>query len=157
MTSQYYGCQAWLGRHTRHMDLRKLNGMHYRLLRIVKMDWKQKIKRHVLDEIGRARPTTWAKYATSSTVIESLRDGIPKRLSEHLKRTLYHERRKENIPKFYSKARNKYGSQALGNCLCHLFNEMKAPIYFTETDDKLRIKLKYSFNFLSSPGQPISK
>ena len=162
MTSQYYGmcyygCQAWLGRHTRYMDLRKLNGMHYRLLRIVKMDWKQKIKRHVLDEIGRARPTTWAKYATSSTVIKSLRDGIPKRLSEHLRRTLYHERRKENIPKFYSKAKNKYGSQAIGNRLCHLFNEIKAPIYFTETDDQLRIKLKESFNLLSSPGQPTSK
>jgi len=30
-----YGCHAWLGRHTRVSQLKKLNAQHYRLLRIV--------------------------------------------------------------------------------------------------------------------------
>ena len=49
LTSQYYGmffysCQAWLGRHTRKMDIRKISSIHYRLLRIAKTDWKQRKK-----------------------------------------------------------------------------------------------------------------
>jgi hypothetical protein len=68
LTSQYYvacyyGCQSWLGWHTRKMDICKLNSLHYRLLRIAERDWKTEINREQLDKLGRARPTTWAKYS----------------------------------------------------------------------------------------------
>ena len=44
LTSQYYGTcyygsPVWLGSHTRVMDIRKLNGLHYRLLRSTIENW----------------------------------------------------------------------------------------------------------------------
>ena len=119
LTSQYYGtcyyaCQSWLGAHTRK-DIRKLDSMHYRLLRIAKQDYKRKIGRAKLDEAGRARPTKWGKYATASTVIKILRDAEPRRLQVHIMKTLYYEQRNINRIKFYNASPNCSGFQAIGN------------------------------------------
>ena len=68
----YYGSQVWLGSHTRRMDLKKLDSMHYRILRIVKQDYKRNIGRMDLDLIGRARPALWSKYFTVNLTIKIL-------------------------------------------------------------------------------------
>ena len=122
LTSQYYGMcyyggQVWLGSHTRKMDLKKIDSLHFRLLRIVKRDYKRTMRREELDKIGRARPTTWSKYATSSTVVKVLRDQQPSRLFKHLSKTLYYTRREENRIKFFDASMNKGGYQAIGNRL----------------------------------------
>jgi hypothetical protein len=114
LTSQYYSTcyyanQVWLGSHTRMIDIRKLNGLHYKLLRIATKDWKNRTPRSVLDEVGRARPTTWSKYSTASTAIKILRDKVPVRLHRHLKDTLYYERRASNVIKFFDKSSKRVG------------------------------------------------
>ena len=129
------------------MDIRKINSMHYRLLRIVKWDWKQKKKRHELDSIGRARPTLWAKYAAANTVIKILRDGIQIRLQKHLAETCYHERRHATKIKFYDKSTNRHGMHAIGNRLGHVFSELNETFNLEETDHVLRTKLKSGLNF----------
>ncbi|NBR26721.1 MAG: hypothetical protein EBU08_23690, partial [Micrococcales bacterium] len=148
MTSQYYGmtyygCQAWLGSHTRKMDLKKLDSLHYKMLRIVKKDYKRKIGRHELDTIGRARPTLWGKYSTANLVLKVLRDAVPRRLSIHLETTRYNEKRKPDVVKFYDASTNKQGFQAIANRLHEIFLEI-APQEFTlrESNDALRVKLK---------------
>jgi hypothetical protein len=152
LTSQYYGtcyyaCQAWLGPHTRKMDLRKLNSMHYKLLRISEYDWKNKIKRDELDKIGRARPSLWGKYATISMVIKTLRDEQPKRINDHLLSTLYYERRREGFLKFYDKSRTKFGRQAVGNRITVYFEELNQKFHLTESNDQIRRTLKRALCF----------
>jgi len=66
----YYGSQVWLGQHTPVSQLRRLNSLHYKLLRIAVQDWKRKSSRSDLDEIGRVRPSQWYKYATGSLIIK---------------------------------------------------------------------------------------
>jgi len=142
----YYAAPAWLGRHTRTMDIRKLNSLHYRLLRTALGDWKQTIGRNHLDMLGRVRPTTWAKYITGSTVIKILRDNEPIRLREHLLQTLYRESRSERT-KFFDKSRLISGRQAIGNRLKHIFDEIETPILFTESNDSIRTLLKRNLGF----------
>ncbi len=72
------------------VDLRKLNRMHYRLLRIAVRDWKRKLSHEKLYEIGRVKPPTWGKYFAASLTIKTLGDGIPSRLCENLVKTLYY-------------------------------------------------------------------
>jgi len=40
----YYGSQVWLGSHTKISDIRRLNSVHYKTLRIVENDWKKRRK-----------------------------------------------------------------------------------------------------------------
>ena len=156
LTSQYYGIcyygsPVWLGSHTRRMDMRKLTSVHYRLLRTTKLDTRRKIGRGDLDKIGRARPGTWAKYATANLVIKVLRDGVPSRVKDHLVDTLYGERRRKNLLKFYDGSCNKGGFQSIGNRLRDTFEEIKVPIDLTESNDALRLKLKKCFMINTKP------
>jgi hypothetical protein len=129
------------------MDIRKLNGLHYRLLRIAVCDWKTKISRSDLDNLGRVRPTTWAKYATASTVIKILRDREPRRLFHHLQQTLYYERRQYNIIKFFDDSKYRLGRQCIGNRLKHIFDAITESFKLNETDDAIRVKLKRCLGF----------
>lgn len=152
LTSQYYGScyyasQAWLGPHTKKMDLRKLNSLHYKLLRVCVYDWKNKVSRSELDLLGRARPSLWAKYSTANFTIKVLRDRQPARLHDHIISTLFHERRFPDVYKFYDKSKKKIGRQALGNRLKDIFDEFQTPLTLRESNGTIRLKLKRAFNF----------
>ena len=148
LTSQYYstcyyGAPAWLGSHTRKMDIRKLNNLHYRLLRTAVCDWKHKIKtsREDLDRLGRARPSLWAYYISASTAIKIIRDDQPTRLNEHLLESIYCEDRSGRV-KFYDRSRLKQGRQSFANRLRVVFESINTPITFKESNASLRIMLK---------------
>ena len=134
--------------------MRKLNSTHYRLLRIAERDWKNKIPRSTLDELGRARPSLWAKYITASTVIKILRDQAPIRLHDHLVQTIYSERRNPGVWKFYDSSRVRIGKHAIGNRLKEIFDEINEPITFKETDGMLRTKLKRLLGMVPNEAKP---
>jgi len=54
-------------------DIRKLNLVHYKTLRIIEYDWKKKKMRADLDKLGRAKPSLWAKYANGNLVLKTLK------------------------------------------------------------------------------------
>jgi len=144
----YYGCQVWLGPHTRASSIRKLNSIHYRLLRVVEQDWKKKKKRIELDQIGRVRPSTWGKYATGNLVIKIIRDENPHELNNALHRTLFVERRRPNAMQFFDNSRNILGRQSLQNRIGQIFRELSFDNFCTNISDScLRIKLKESLKF----------
>jgi len=51
----FYASAAWLHGKNSYKDVRKLNAVHYRSLRIANKDYKRKLSRAKLDEDGRAR------------------------------------------------------------------------------------------------------
>jgi hypothetical protein len=150
LTSQYYGIcfynnQAWLGEHTRKSDIRKLDSTHYRLLRLAKCDYKRRIPREDLDDLGRARPETWMKFSTVSLTAKVIRDQEPKRLYDHLMKTQYYERRYNDRPKFFDASKNKGGFQAIGNRIGTFYSCLTEPLTLVESNDALRTKLKRCF------------
>jgi hypothetical protein len=159
MTSQYYGtgyytCQAWLGPHTRKSDLKKLEGMHYKLLRVTVRDWKNRVSRSRLDEIGRAKPSTWGNYAVASIIIKTLRDKVPSRLHDHLTKTMYNTRRNNGIIHFYDDSRRKVGKQAVGNRLKEIFEQLNAPLTLHESNGSIRKMLKEAFGMNKTTVNP---
>lgn len=161
LTSQYYstcyyGAPAWLGSHTRMTDLRKLNSLHYRLLRTATCDWQKKTNtsKQDLDKLGRVRPSTWAQYTAASTAIKIIRDDQPTRLNEHLMGSIYCEDRSGRI-KFYDNSDLKIGRQAFSNRLKDVFNVIHAPITFRESNAQIRTMLKkeLGFDVRTSNGQ----
>jgi len=92
----YYASAAWLHGGNSFRDIRWLNALHYRSLRIAHSDYSRKLSRAKLDECGRMRPTTWAKYQTASTVVKAL--------EEFLMLNSYSERRQPKRLKLFNKA-----------------------------------------------------
>jgi len=87
-----------------YQDVRKLNTLHYRSLQIAVKDYRRKLKRCQLDEIGRARPSTWEKYSAANLVIKTFIRNSPIRPYEDLITTCYRERRKPRRPMFFNKS-----------------------------------------------------
>jgi len=66
-------------------------------------DYKRQLKRADLDEMSRARPSTWARYCATSQIIKVVTRKPPQRLYETLTSQMYLERRRPMRMKFYSK------------------------------------------------------
>jgi len=141
----YYGCPIWLNDTNTFSDIRRLNAVHFRALRIAVKDYKRRYKRTELDLLGRARSTTWAKYQAASLVVKAITRGAPHRLSESLLLNAYTERRKPGRFKFYSKANLRIGRQAISNRSTALLNDLDFDWKHGLTDDLLRKKLKVQF------------
>jgi len=151
MTSQFYGkcfygAPVWLNGMNSFADLRKLNAMHYRSLRIARKDYKCNISRATLDRMGRARPSVWGQYLMASTAIKSITKCIPFNLHAEFKRNMFTERRKPLKPKFFDDSKRRIGRMAARNRL-NFINDVEFDWINGMTDDLLRIKLKKHFKF----------
>jgi len=151
LTSQFlgvcfYGCNVWLNGQNGYHDVRKLNALHYRSLRIAAKDYRRKLKRSQLDEIGRSRPTTWAKYSAANLVIKTFIRKSPKRLYDDLVSTCYRERRRPRRPKFFNKSDHRIGRQTLCNRAGELLNEASFDWDCDISDNLIRRNLKKHFN-----------
>jgi len=80
-------------------------------LRIATKDFKKRLHRIQLDEIGRARPSVWAKYLAMNFVIKTLTSQA------------FVERSKPLRTKFFSKADLRIGRQAMVNRAGELMND----------------------------------
>ncbi len=89
----------------------------YKLLGVAVCDWKNQISREKLDEIGRARPSVWGKYATPSITIKMLCNKIPVRLHKHIINTMYTTRRNHGVQLLFDDSKRKIGKQAIRNRL----------------------------------------
>jgi len=138
----YYGCQVWLGEHTRISQVKRLNSLHYKLLRIAENDWRREMSRRELDNIGRARPFTWSKYATASLVIKTMTAREPVELYQRISRNHYSERRKPWKMKFYNNSKTRTGLQGIENRID--FVGTLDFDHYNWTKNSLRINLKKS-------------
>jgi len=150
----YYGSQVWLGSHTKVADIRRLNSVHYKLLRIVENDWKKRKRREDLDKIGRAKPSLWAKYSTANLVLKVMKTQLPQTLHASLVNNSYATRRNPDKLLFYDASRTILGHQALGNRLAHIIDNLDFNFHVNMTDDQIRINLKKSLNMCFFQNAP---
>ena len=127
-------------------QIRKLNSLHYRILRLATGDWRIKTKRSELDKLGRVKPMQFARYSTAGLVIKTIRNNKPRNLSDILQKTLYCERRKPGRLRFFDNSKTKLGFQSIDNRLTSVFAELDFDHYPHITDHSLRINLKKSLN-----------
>lgn len=139
----FYGCGAWLHGDTSYADIRKLNALHYRSLRIATQDYRKLMSRASLDLLGRSRPTTWSKYITGNLAIKIARSGIPERLHQSLRCNSYTERRRPGRLKWYDGSRKKIGRQSLRNRCGNIINDLDLDWpNDSVSEDKIRVSLK---------------
>ncbi len=97
------------------------------------------------DQIGRARPLVWGKYATARINIKTLRDKIPVRLHEHITSMMYTTRRNPKVLCFYDDLKRNIGKQAIGHRLRDVFDRISIPLTLRESNGSIRRILKRAF------------
>jgi len=150
LTSQFYSVcfyasAAWLHGQNSYKDLRKLNAIYYRSLRIAMQDYRRKMSRSKLDELGRMRSTAWSRFQSTSIALKAVTRRYPVRLADTLIANTYAERRKPKRLKFFNKADHKIGNQAIQNRCGTTINELGFDWLDGFSDDGWRIQLKKHF------------
>jgi hypothetical protein len=84
----------------------------------------------------------WARHSTANLVIKTLKDKEPRQLHNVINRTLYYEKRRPMVPKFYNGSSNKGGFQRIRNRLAKTFNDFGIRFDLKESNDAIRRKLK---------------
>ena len=141
----YYGAPVWLLPTLEQPLWKLINSVHYKALRLVYNDHIGVTPRWKLSsELKRATPREWSKYCTANTVIKVLRNKLPVNLYTQLNETLFFERRRPGIAKFYDSSRLWIGRQTLG-CRIDFMNSLPTWYSLGLSDDQIRRLLKSAF------------
>jgi hypothetical protein len=114
----YYAAPLWLNQMLGHKLWRKLESLHYRILRVACNDFKRTKKNQVIDSLcKRATPRMWSTYAISSIAMKIIRDEEPTRLHEAIIDNMVIERRKPRQGHFFDCSKLRIGKYSISNRL----------------------------------------
>jgi len=140
----YYGSVVWLTPGLRKTQLKALESMHYRCLRLVIRDFRRKVSRHIIDKITkRLPPTTWMDYSICSLYINAKMTGQPSGMIMEIESNLYTKRRHEGRLFGFDNSRSKSSRQRTRNWLGQSLARITTPwTDLSMSKDQIRILLK---------------
>jgi len=143
----YYACCVWLTPALNKKTLKIIESLHFKTLRMVLRDYKQKISRDVVTtQTQRLPPDKWSKFSLSSLFLNSYNSDKFSSITQQMSTNFYSKRRKPGFNYAYDSSKTKNGKQMtknwIGQALCSLD--------FPWTDrllskDAIRIALKKSY------------
>lgn len=92
----YYACDAQLTLHLLTQDYRKLESIHFRCLRLIVKDFRQRIPREwVTTATQRLPPRQWENFVASSLAIKIRQTCVPEKIYGNIFKNTYTLSRKE--------------------------------------------------------------
>lgn len=148
LSTLYYAAPVWLNTTLGYKHWKKVESMHYRIMRVAINDFKGRRKRKVIDSLcKRATPRMWSDYISASTAIKIIRDNKPRGLADSIEKNMVTERRRDGFGRLFDGSRRRIGLHSFANRLKHL-NEIEEPwLDPPPSDDKIRRLLKKHLNF----------
>jgi len=143
----YYGSPVWLTPGLSKSRLKVVESLHYRCVRLVVKDYKQRVSRDVIDSAtNRLPPTKWMDYAICNLYINSRMSAQPKRLLESMEKNLYSKRRQPGLVFGFDNSKSRKSRQSsknwLGDALCKITTPWSG---LTLSRDQIRTMLKRHF------------
>jgi len=144
----YYACCVWLTPAINKKTLKTVESLHFKTLRLVLKDYKNRISReNVSLETQRLPPDKWSKFALASLFINCYNFDQYSSLVRRLSCNFYSKRRKPGFLYAYDSAKTKMGKQVtknwIGNALsCLVFPWSDRSL----SKDAIRIALKKSYS-----------
>jgi len=143
----YYACCVWLTPVLNKKDLNVINRLHFRALRLILRDYRQRISRDTItSQTKRLPPDKWAKFVLASLFLNSYNIKKPASLIHQLSSNFYSKRRKPGFYYAYDSAKSKTGKQSTKNWIGSAIGEIQDP--WTNkilSKDSVRVLLKKTF------------
>jgi len=144
----YYACAVWLTP-TLNSDLKKtINSLHFRSLRLIIRDFRQKVSRNeVTERTKRLPPDKWSKFALASIFMNMYAVKQPRLLLQRSSLNTFTQGRKPGILYSYDRSLTRVGRQSTRNWLGQALSVISSP--WTDrllTKDTIRVMLKKAFS-----------
>jgi hypothetical protein len=148
LSTTYYAAPVWLNSTLGCGLWKKIESLHYRIMRVACNDFKRRRRRKEIDiQCKRATPKMWSYYVSASTAMKIIRDAEPKLLARTIETNMVTERRRPRNGRFFDSSRVMIGRHQFSNRLGHL-NSIPDPwLYPSPSNDSIRTMLKRHLNF----------
>jgi len=143
----YYGASVWLTPSLTKSQLRRVERLHYKSVRLVVKDYRRKMSRPDIDKkTGRLPPSLWAKFSLSKLFINMRINQHPRQLLADSSKNLYVKSRQPGLLFGYDDSNTKIGGQQtcnwIGKCLENIVEPWTDKFL---SDDSIRVLLKRAF------------
>jgi len=144
----YYACCVWLTPSLCKKQLCTIESLHYKALRLILRDYRQKISRDVVTrETKRLPPDKWAKLALASLFINGYNTNTPSSLIQQWSSNFYSKRRKPGHLFAFDASMTKIGRQCTKNWIGSAIGCLKFPWADRHlSKDAIRVALKKSYS-----------
>jgi len=143
----YYASPVWLTPALMSPEKKAIESVHYRSLRIIIKDYKQKVPREwVTASTQRLPPGSWAKFAAVSLVMKVRQNKLPTRIFDTVLENTYTITRKPGRLFGYDSSKTLQGKALTKNWIGKALGDIKTP--WTGSDlnnDRIRRLLKKTF------------
>jgi len=141
----YYSSQIWLNELTTIKQLRLINSLHYKALRISIGDYRKRVSKDDLSKmLNRATPFQWMNYSNAKLAISMCLQGNGPPIVQRIKNTAYENDRNPGVMTVSDTSRLKIGRHSLVNRL-QCLRRVKFKWTTGISDHALRIGLKQTF------------
>jgi len=143
----YYGASVWLTPSLTKSQLRRVERLHYKSVRLVVKDYRRKMSRPDIDKkTGRLPPSLWAKFSLSKLFINMRINQHLRQLLADSSKNLYVKSRQPGLLFGYDDSNTKIGGQQtcnwIGKCLENIVEPWTDKFL---SDDSIRVLLKRAF------------
>ncbi len=110
----YYGSQVWLSS-LYECDMKRIESIHYRALRVGIFDFKNQVSREIIDlNFKRITPREWSEYSISQIMIRVFTSKSPESLFTCLNSHAYFINRPQRL-RFFDSSKTRVGFQCIEN------------------------------------------
>jgi len=143
----YYGAAVWMTPHLCAKAWKKIESIHYKALRLVLRDYRQRISRSVIDQTtNRLPPKRWAKFTAGSFAIKVYYNNKPNNLRKSIFANTYTKNRSPGTLFGYDSSRSKAGRQITCNWIGQVLSNIKEDwTNSVRSNDAIRVLLKKTF------------
>jgi len=143
----YYGAPAWLMPALLGDRLRRIESIHYRCLRIIVKDYKQRISREWIDAATqRLPPKQWSRFAASSLAIKVKQNQTPQYLKDEIFKNTYTVARKPGRLFGFDDSKSMIGRSLTRNWIGQSLGQIQASwTNMNLNNDQIRRMLKRTF------------
>jgi len=140
----YYACVVWLTPSLCKKNLKTVERLHFKSLRLIIRDYRQRISRlEVTTQTKRLPPDKWLKYAMASLFMRAYNTREPTKLLRDMSRNTYLRERRRGFVFGYDASKTKTGKQSSRNWIGYALQAVSEPWSDrTLSKDAIRVLLK---------------
>jgi len=143
----YYASSAWLTPSIGRKEMSSLESIHFKALRVVVKDYRQRISRSLISEkTNRLPPKLWCKFSCAMTLMKIWNNNAPTSLRQSAFANTYLKDRYPGLIYGFDASKTRIGKQVTRNWCGSVLSEIKVPWTNSQlSKDRLRVLLKSTF------------
>jgi len=144
----YYACAVWLTPSLGKKNVKTVERLHFKALRLIIRDYRQKVSRNeVTTRTNRLPPDKWGKFAMASMFLNMHNANEPKKLLSKVSTNIYSRTRRQGLLFAFDASRTRIGRQSTRNWIGQTLCDIKIPWCNTLlSKNSIRLLLKKTYS-----------